>query len=289
MPRRGRRCRYNREFDVRTIAHISDLHFGSVDPAIAASLAADLKLLAPHVLVVSGDFTQRGRRKQFAAAAAFLQDLPRPQIVVPGNHDIPLFDVIRRFAWPLERYRASITDDLSPFYRDEEIAVLGINTARSWSWSLDGFWKDGRISAQQLQEVQRRLSALPPEIFRIVVTHHPFIPPPGWRLRGMVGGAHRALQIMHSCGVAMLLAGHLHLAYSGDVRAHYEAADRSILSIQAGTAISTRRRDEPNAYNLITIAGPEVEISLRTWNGQHFEQTILKRYARVDGLWRETP
>src|SRR5690349_20939257 len=104
---------------MRTIAHISDLHFDLVDPNVVEALAAELNQRAPSLLVVSGDFTQRARTGQYQQAARYLHRLPKPQLVIPGNHDIPLFDVIRRFFFPLERYKKHITSELRPLYQDE--------------------------------------------------------------------------------------------------------------------------------------------------------------------------
>lgn len=273
---------------MRTIAHISDVHFGKTDPAVVEGLIADLKDRAPSLLVASGDFTQRARAWQYKAAAAFLKRLPAPQLVVPGNHDIPLYDVIRRFFFPLQFYRRYISRDLRPVYRDEEMIVIGLNTARSFTFTLDGFWKDGRISEEQLIDVSTTAKDLPASLFKVVVTHHPFIPPPGERLHGIVHGSARALDTMQQCGVDLLLAGHLHLGYSGDVRTHHEAVKRSILSVQAGTATSTRRRGEPNAYNWITLdpGGNRITIEVRAWTGQAFALLTTTRFARTEGAWQ---
>jgi 3',5'-cyclic AMP phosphodiesterase CpdA len=271
---------------MRTIAHISDVHFNWVEPSVVEGLVADLAQRAPTLLVNSGDFTQRGRRRQYGAAAEFMRRLPRPQLCVPGNHDIPLFDLFTRFFAPLVRYRKFIASDLRPCFQDSELLVFGFNTARSFTWSLDGFWKDGRISEEQLLDVKLRAGSLGPEVFKVVVTHHPFIPPPGERLHGIVHGAARALAEMELYGIDMLLAGHLHMGYSGDVRTHHEAVKRSILSVQAGTATSTRRRGEPNAYNWITIEPDRVTIEVRAWNGQQFAPSAVTRFHRAEGVWK---
>jgi 3',5'-cyclic AMP phosphodiesterase CpdA len=270
---------------MKTIAHISDMHFGTEDRAVVEGLIDDVVAQKPHVVVASGDFTQRARRSQYAAAAEFMRRLPQPQIVVPGNHDIPLFDVLLRFFAPLNRYREYISRDLRPVYRDEELLIIGINTARSWSWTWDGFWKDGRISEEQLLDVKLSASDVSPDVFKVVVTHHPFIPPPGERVHGIVHGATRALAQMEESGVDMLLAGHLHMGYSGDVRTHHEATKRSIISIQAGTATSDRRRGEPNAYNLIEIDGETVCVNVRAWNGRAFGVTDITRYRKDGNEW----
>src|SRR5205085_1963266 len=125
---------------LKTIAHISDLHFGRVDPPVAEALVTDLHAQKPDVLVVSGDFTQRARASQYAEAADYLKRLPTPQLVVPGNHDIPLYDVIRRFFFPLSFYRKYISQDLRPLYRDDQVLITGINTARPFTFSFNGFW-----------------------------------------------------------------------------------------------------------------------------------------------------
>jgi len=114
---------------MRTIVHLSDLHFGRIDEALIAPIVAQIHEIAPDLIVVSGDLTQRAKSEQFMEARQFLDALPQPQIVVPGNHDVPLFNVMARFFRPLTKYRRYITQQLQPIFIDEEIAVIGINTA----------------------------------------------------------------------------------------------------------------------------------------------------------------
>ncbi|HSQ20225.1 MAG TPA: metallophosphoesterase, partial [Blastocatellia bacterium] len=116
---------------MRTLVHLSDIHFGRLDEAIIEPLIQTINNIKPDVVAISGDLTQRARSHQFKAARAFLDALPKPQIVVPGNHDIPMHNLLYRFAQPLDKYRRYITDDLRPLYSDEEIVVVGVNTARS--------------------------------------------------------------------------------------------------------------------------------------------------------------
>jgi len=270
---------------MRTIAHISDIHFGKDDPVVTEALVPELHAHQPDLVIMSGDFTQRARAGQYRRAVEWMKRLPGPQLVVPGNHDIPLYNVAARFFWPLYNYRRYVTKDLRPVYEDPELLVIGVNTARSWTWTFDGFWKDGRISEEQLLDVKLKACDRPAEQFKIVVTHHPFIPAPKERPHGIVHNATRAMAMFEQCHIDMCLAGHLHMGYSGDVRTHHEAVKRSILSVQAGTAISTRRRNEPNAYNLITINGDHVTIQVHAWDGKKFEKALRTHFSRIDGIW----
>src|ERR1051325_5294938 len=147
---------------VRTLAHLSDLHFGRVEPAVLEALRRRLRALAPDVVAVSGDLTQRARARQFREARAFLDSLPRPQVVVPGNHDVPLYNVFARFVAPLAGYRRVIGEDVEPGFVDDEIAVLGINTARSF------VLKGGRVSESQLARLREALGRLEGARTRIV-------------------------------------------------------------------------------------------------------------------------
>ena len=140
---------------MKTLVHLSDLHFGRIDPGLVDPLRRAVVELRPDLVAISGDFTQRARRSQFAAARAFVTSLAATTLVVPGNHDIPLYNVLARFATPLARYRAYISDDLEPEYRDDEMIVVGVNTARSLAIG------EGRISERQVEGVLQRLAAAP--------------------------------------------------------------------------------------------------------------------------------
>ncbi len=264
---------------MKTIAHISDLHFGKEVPAVAQALVADLRAQSPTLVIASGDFTQRARRAQFAAARRYLTRLPHPQLAVPGNHDVPLFDVVRRFLCPLKRYRHFINEEVDPTFQDDEMIVLGVNTARSFTW------KNGRISAEQIAALEGRLDTGGRRV-KIVVTHHPFLPPPGDVGIDLVGRAERAMTVLDRCNVDLLLAGHLHRGYAGDIRTHYPAARRAMIAVQAGTAISHRLREgEANAYNVIHLERKLITIEVRAWNGTAFASLRRTIYDRADDGW----
>ncbi|HYC03260.1 MAG TPA: metallophosphoesterase [Azospirillaceae bacterium] len=263
------------------LAHISDLHFGRTDPAVVRALHADISEHMPSLVVVSGDLTQRAKVDQFKAAREFLDTLPVPYLVVPGNHDIPVYDVVRRFTDPFARYRRHISEKLDQFRYLDGLAVLGLNTARAYI--LD--FAEGRVNRRQMTMVQECLGDLPDTVFKVVFTHHPFLPPPDVPGERLVGRAREALTWLEKAGVDLLLAGHLHKAYNGDVMTRHAHLARSILVAQASTATSTRLRAEPNAYNLIDIDPPRLTISVRSWEGARFMPGLVSRYEKRGQLW----
>jgi len=272
---------------MKTIAHISDLHFGTVDEEVAQNLIRELERLNPVLLINSGDFTQRARRSQYRNASTYIEQLPSPQINVPGNHDIPLFDIFRRFLSPLGRYKKHITDDLYPCYSDDNLTVLGINTARSLTW------KNGRISEEQMDKMEDLLSGIPESHFKIVVTHHPFIPPPGAHNKKieLVSRAGRAIGILEEQQVDLLLAGHLHHGYTGEIRAFYPSSHRSIVVAQAGTAISNRLREETNSFNVIHLSKERIEVEVCRWEeaSRQFIKAEAVSFIFIDGRWLPEP
>jgi 3',5'-cyclic AMP phosphodiesterase CpdA len=267
---------------MRTIAHISDLHFGKHNKKAEEALLADLKALKPSLIAISGDLTQRALRAQFKHAREYLQRLPAPFLVVPGNHDIPFFDVTRRMLLPLHRYKNYITHELSPIYTDDELAIIGINSASAVT--IEG----GRISSKQLAWAAGVFSAVPPHCFRIVVTHHPFLKPPGvHRFRRVIRPAKKALETFAHCGVDLLLCGHFHRTHAEDVSKHHASIARPIIHVQAGTAICSKvHMNCDNSFNFITLSGDTMIVETRSWNGLKFEATEHDEFERVDGRWR---
>jgi 3',5'-cyclic AMP phosphodiesterase CpdA len=243
----------------KTILHFSDTHFGSPQAERRAyALIAEAERHRPAVVAISGDLTQRARSEQFRQARAFLDRVNAPLIVVPGNHDVPLWNVFARFFQPLNKYRRWVTPDLAPLYADDEIAVMGIDTTRSFTI------KGGEVKGKALEIVHERMCELPRHVCKIVVAHHPFAPPPGFEEEEAVGGVEAALKLFDECGVEMVLTGHLHHSHVARSKDIYPETRNNILLVQAGTASSVRGRGSEtalNSYNLITVTEREIEIT----------------------------
>jgi 3',5'-cyclic AMP phosphodiesterase CpdA len=266
---------------VRTLVHLSDLHFGRVDAEVLEPLRQRVHALAPDLVVVSGDLTQRARPRQFREAKAFLDSLPAPQLVVPGNHDVPLYNVFQRVLAPLGKYKRIVTRDLAPEHIDDEIAVVGVNTARSF------VWKDGSIDRRQVAHVKSRICALPDRVIKIVVTHHPFDVPGDHDDSQIVDKADRAMKVFAECGADVLLAGHLHTTHTTQSAERYKIAGHSALIVQAGTATSTRARGETNTFNCLKVTAEDISIERWQWNpnSKVFELGPVERYLHAPDGW----
>jgi 3',5'-cyclic AMP phosphodiesterase CpdA len=266
---------------VRRIAHLSDLHFGRVDAALLAPLRRRVHALEPDVVVVSGDLTQRAKPHEFREARRFLETLPSPQVVVPGNHDVPLYNPFQRFFTPLAKFRRFISHDVEPAYIDDEIAVIGVNTARSL------VFKGGRINEEQVEAVRAQLCELREHVVKIVVTHHPFDIPEEGDPSDIVGRARLAIERLAACGADIFLAGHAHVSHAGSTDERYAMDDFAALIVQAGTATSTRGRGEANAFNALAVTSEEVRVERYAWDEStgEFDLSSDAVFGRQGNRW----
>lgn len=265
------------------LVHLSDLHFGAHDQRLVEAVGEQVDALKPDLVVISGDFTQRARTEQFRDACHFLEGLRErghEVLGVPGNHDVPLYDVLRRFMSPLARYRRFIDDTLCPFVELPGVAVLGVNTARALTF------KDGRINRDQVEFIRETFARTPKEAFRVIVTHHPlFALEVAGEVERAVGRQELALDAIEHSGVDMVLAGHAHHASSQDAGDLVTRAG-GVLVVQAGTATSTRVRKQEQSFNSIDIADGSVTITVHGWTGDEFSISDARAYKWQEGRWR---
>ena len=267
------------------IAHLSDVHFGHHDEEAVAAVESFLIERRPDLVVISGDFTQRARVAQYRLACEFLDRLQGAGlevIGVPGNHDVPLYDVVRRFVRPLHRYRKFIDEDLCPWWENDELAVLGINTARSFTI------KDGSVSHEQMRLIRERFGAVDPHKLRILVTHHPLFAMPIGDEGALTKVAKRssdALIAAASAGVDLLLAGHFHRSFSQSAREMAENVGPALV-VQAGTATSTRfRGGECQSFNWIEADKREVVLEVLAWEDAAFRPGPPARWSHDGENW----
>lgn len=265
-----------------SLIHLSDLHFGAHLPELVDAVVVRCAEEKPDLIVISGDFTQRAKTGQFAEAARFLgrlRDDGHQLIAVPGNHDIPLYDVFRRFLSPLTRYRKYIDEELCPFVALPGVAVLGINTARSATI------KDGSINREQIDYIRETFANTDPEDVRVLVTHHPLfaLPVGDGELGAPIDHQQEALAAIAEAGVDLLLAGHNHRA-SNQASELVRGSGRALV-IQAGTATSTRVREERQSFNRLLIDENGVTVTVEQWVGERFERGSSACFHREGDHW----
>ncbi len=224
------------------LLQVSDPHFGTEQASVVEALVAFSLQQRPDLLVLSGDITQRARASQFRVARAFTDRLGMPVLAIPGNHDIPLFNVGARLLHPYARHCEAFGDELEPEHASPELLVLCVNTTR---WYRH---KNGEVSAAQIERVARRLACAGPAQLRVVVVHQPVAALRAGEVHNLLRGRAAALQRWAAAGADLVMGGHIHLPY---VMALPDLA-RPMWAVQAGTAVSSRVRDGvPNSVNLL--------------------------------------
>lgn len=244
------------------LLQVSDPHFGTERPAVVEALVALAQAWRPDVLVLSGDITQRARRRQFAAAKHFCERLAVPRwLVLPGNHDVPLFDIATRALAPYRLFRHYFGDDFAPVIDTPDLLVLGVNTTRRWRH------KHGEVSAAQVAAVATRLRAATPAQLRVVVTHQPVDLPPERDQNNLLRGRDAAVPAWVDAGVDLVLGGHIHLPFVRPLRLTFPALARAAWAVQAGTAVSHRIREEAgNSVNMVEHVAGESSARVERWD-----------------------
>ena len=229
------------------LLQISDPHFGTEQPLVVEALLRLANTVQPDLVVMSGDITQRARRVQFSAAQAFVGTFgATPFVVVPGNHDIPLYNLFARVAHPYANYRRVFGDDLEPVFESAELLVIGVNTTRAYRR------KDGEVSVQQVERVALRLDHATARQLRVVVTHQPVVAARANDIRNLLHGREHAIERWSQAGVDLILGGHIHLPYVTPLHVAYKGLPLQMWAVQAGTSLSSRVRGTvPNSVNVI--------------------------------------
>ena len=227
--------------------------------------------------------TQHAFQKEFNEARAFLKRLPEPQLVIPGNHDVPVVNLGARLFTPLRKYKRYICDDCDPFFKDDEIAVAGINTARGYS--IDS----GRISMRTVERISEKMCELPEELTRVVVLHHPIDLPLDINEKRLVRRAREAVHKFSECGADVFLTGHRHEVYTGNTSDRYTIDGYAALVVQAGTCISTRIKGEPNSFNVIKIEPDHIIVERHWWKAAmlEFSLAVSEEFERTEDGWRK--
>jgi 3',5'-cyclic AMP phosphodiesterase CpdA len=246
------------------LLQVSDPHFGTERPEVVEGLLRFAAALAPDVVVLSGDITQRATAREFRAARAFADRLaPAHVLAIPGNHDIPLIDVLARAFRPYARYCAAFGAELEPSWESAAMRVVTLNTTRPWRH------KDGEVSARQVERVVERFTGAAPAQWRVAVVHQPAAVARDEDRGHLLHGHAHALRRWSEAGVDLVLGGHIHLPYVVALHERDPALPRPLWVVQAGTAVSSRVRHEAgNSVNVLRTleAAAQRRCAIERWD-----------------------
>lgn len=250
------------KFHLPALLQISDTHFGTEQPPVVAALLDLARMLKPEVVVLSGDVTQRARSAQFDAAAAFVKQLAVPRVLaIPGNHDIPLFNVLARALDPYAGFVRAFGSELEPQYSSESLLIACVNTTRPKRH------KDGEVSDAQIDRVAALARAARAEQLRIVVVHQPVHVIRTQDIENLLHGHEAAVRAWADAGVDIVMGGHIHLPYVRALSDQIAGLPRRIWAVQAGTAVSHRVRHEaPNSVNVLRYEPGQRTCAVEQWN-----------------------
>lgn len=233
------------------ILHLSDPHFGTEQAPVMDALERFAHELRPDLVLLSGDITQRARRAQFAAARAFADRLRAPALLaVPGNHDIPLFNLAARLFAPYGNYTRAFGAELEPQFADRDLLVVAVNTTRP------ARHKNGVVSAAQIERVSARLAQAQAGQLRVVLVHQPIAVLRPEDEHDRLRGAEAAIEAWSAAGADLVVGGHIHLPYVLALHERAPGLPRPLWAVQAGTSVSSRVRGAvPNSVNVIRWSG----------------------------------
>lgn len=266
---------------MRQLLHISDIHFGpNFRPQVAEGVQEMVSRLQPDLVIISGDVTRRAKKRQFEDARAWVERLPAPWIVVPGNHDVPAYRVWERLFDPYGSYRRHFRDELEPVFEDDELFVVGVNTAFKWTI------KDGRFTKEGLRRLERLLVQAPASKTRLVVAHHQMTPPPRYDTQRVAERSAEALELMRRLGVEVVFSGHQHQTYLALNEEFQPRGTSPTLLLHSGTTTSSRGRGWErgrNSCNWLRIDDQTIQVHHLLWceQGQHFHEWQRRVFPRL--------
>lgn len=246
------------------VVHVSDLHFGrGFQPVAAERLAAHIAALKPAALVVSGDLTMRARASEFTGAVAYLAPMPMPKVIIPGNHDVPVFDLFTRALFP-QRNFLRFTDPLNtnPVVL-RHAGILGLNTVTRW------MHEKGVLRPRDIAAAREWLASLPPPMWRVLVTHQQLFNVPESRRTGTLLRAVANLRLLAADGAHAVLHGHVHRAHAVRAEEHVTGMPHPVAVIAAGTATCARLRGKGRrvfSFNVLAFSADEMRVTRMDWD-----------------------
>jgi len=164
-----------------------------------------------------------------------MSSIHSPVFMVPGNHDVPLYNLFLRFFSPYKKFIRYLGAFAQKSFEDENLAVYGM-------WSTNNFSiQSGKIHEKDLHELKEKFRNIPAHKIKIIACHHPM---------------NKDKNLAEALGTNpnFILWGHTH--QSGVIK------KEKTLMVASGTSTSTRTKTEANSFNYMTFVNDEVLIEV---------------------------
>jgi 3',5'-cyclic AMP phosphodiesterase CpdA len=267
------------------ILHISDIHVGSrAASPIHTALTPLIERIDPELVIMSGDLTHRGRREQHEGAAAFLRDLGRPLLVIPGNHDIPPWTSLGRFTRTFDEFERQ-WERTEPVYQSETVLAVGLNSVRPWRH------QSGAIADRQLKWVAAEMARSPAGALRVVALHHHLLGAPWRTWKPPLSRRSRVLGRLVDAGAELVLAGHVHQSAVAE-RREFEVVHGGEHAVTVALAPGLgqprpQRRGEARGFHVFEADAAALRVTTFVWQGDDWALVGQRRYARGSQPLRE--
>ena len=272
---------------MRTIIHVSDLHFGKIDKETVEHLLISFREIRPDLIIISGDITQRAWPREYKSAVKFLEDIKAlgfEYFVIPGNHDVESFlKPISRGLNPYKSYKKYISENIGSFFSDEEIAVASINTVRHLRI------KNGHLDEKEVRQVGQWFAGFPAESVKIVVSHHPLDLPPDRHARKLAKKAGLGLELLSAQNIDLYLSGHYHRSSAVTTEERYNKLNYCAVAVQAGT-VSRRQRGEVQSFNVLKVKKPDIKLDTYLFDpkGKIFTKSSTIDFKINQNFWKKS-
>ncbi len=241
------------------IIQISDLHFGMNQTEIIEYFLEDLASIKPDVIIISGDLTQRATEEHYQLFQKFLKLLPVAQVlIVPGNHDIPMYNPIERLLYPFSRYKEFVSPQLESSYMNKEVNILGVNSATPYKV------KDGRLGERTIKRIKNHFSATDNQL-NILFFHHNLNYFSG--MHHPLNNAEEFIEYLKESPIHIVCTGHLHYATLKLITKNHQG---QCAILHAGSLLCERTKDGKNSYYLIESDQLKCKIEWRVFENNAF-------------------
>lgn len=259
-----------------SIVQFADIHFGAEDKDAMTALANSVAALKPDITLICGDITQNGSKDEFYAARDWIRTLAGPKLITPGNHDTPMYGLLHRFFAPFKRYQDIIAPLSEPYYTDQYVTIMPINTSRGWQLKPD--WSLGVVDIEALEALAKNMKSISAESLKFVIAHHPFLYPPSSPLQKKTKNGKQALKMLSEMNIDAVLSGHVHVPFM----LKRQPDETEIMSIGAGT-LSVRRREKPASFNHIHVDDKIMRITAIEWSDGEYKsrEPVTKKVATL--------